>query len=259
MNDKEAIKLLDETAKQIDGLKGTYAFSKEHTKWISSTLYLLEEIFGKKSRLFITFAGLSWEFRGTFIATADDAEEEEAKRDHEAYLRTLETARGIIESGIELIKRKGTDAVYEGKDTSKEASEILKIIFLIENSLRKAIRKQPTRESEVSDQLETLFIGAGLDKDFTREKEHIPYSSKTYIPDFAFKRISTIVETKFCDKAGRDKEIIAEINDDIVAYKTAYSNLIFVVYDTGGVIRNADEFKSSIEKQQSVIVKVIKH
>lgn len=55
------------------------------------------------------------------------------------------------------------------------------------------------------------------------------------------------------------KKIIAEINDDIVAYKTAYSNLIFVVYDSGGVIRNSDEFKGSIEKQESVVVKVIKH
>jgi hypothetical protein len=145
------------------------------------------------------------------------------------------------------------------REDKAPVSEVLKVVHLIENNLRKAIRQKPTKESEVSDALETLLIGANLEKDFFREKEHIPYSSKTYIPDFVFKRISTIVETKFCDKAGRDKEIIAEINDDIVAYKTAYSNLIFVVYDTGGVIRNADEFKDSIEKQESVVVKVIKH
>lgn len=186
-------------------------------------------------------------------------EKELEKRQREAYVNDLETAKGLIEAGIELIKQKGIEAVYEGKDTTKETSEILKVESLIENSLRKAIIKTPTKESEVNDSLQTLFIGAGLDQNFTREKEHIIYSSKTYVPDFVFKRISTTVETKFCDKVGRDKEIIAEINDDIVAYKTAYSNLIFVVYDTGGVIRNVDEFKGSIEKQEFVTVKVIKH
>jgi hypothetical protein len=171
----------------------------------------------------------------------------------------LDFAQGILESGIDLLKRKGVDAVYDGKDTPKETSEILKIESIIENSLRKAIIKRPTNESEVKDALQTLFIGAGLDDDFTREKEHIIYSSKTYVPDFVFKRISTVVEMKFCDGTGRDKEIIGEINDDIVAYKTAYHNLIFVVYDSGGIIRNADEFRSSIEKQESVMVRVVKH
>jgi hypothetical protein len=259
MNSNEAIKLLKKTAKQIDDLEKNHSFSKDHIKWVSDTLYLLEEVFGRRSRIFVTFAGLSWQFKGTFLATTDELEEERTKRDREAYLQDLGIARGLIGSGIDLIKRKGFDSVYEGKDTPKEASEILKIEYLIENNLRKAIRQKPTKESEVNDALETLFIGANLDRNFTREKEHIVYSSKTYKPDFMFKRISTIVESKLCDRAGREKEIIAEINDDIVAYKTAYSNLIFVVYDSGGVIRNADEFKGSIEKQESVVVKVIKH
>ena len=220
---------------------------------------MLEDVFGANSRIFLNFTLLTWQFRGQFIAGYWDMEKELEKRQREAYVNDLETAKGLIEAGIELIKQKGIEAVYEGKDTTKETSEILKVESLIENSLRKAIIKTPTKESEVNDSLQTLFIGAGLDQNFTREKEHIIYSSKTYVPDFVFKRISTTVETKFCDKVGRDKEIIAEINDDIVAYKTAYSNLIFVVYDTGGVIRNVDEFKGSIEKQEFVTVKVIKH
>jgi hypothetical protein len=146
----------------------------------------------------------------------------------------------------------------KGRDKTP-ASETFGVMCLIENNLRKAIRQKPAKESELNDALETLFIGAGLEKNFTREKEHIPYSSKTYVPDFVFKRIGTAVETKLCDRAGRDKEIIAEINDDIVAYKTAYRNLIFVVYDSSGIIRNVDEFRGSIEEQESVIVKVIKH
>jgi hypothetical protein len=256
MNSDEAIQLLEKSLKQFNVLKQSYNLSTEHTKWLSDTLYLVEEIFGKKSRIYVNLALLTWQNRGRFRLTMHPEREMEIQN-HQGYLNDLEIARGLIESGIDLIKRKGIDAVFEGKDTPKEASEILKIVSLIENNLRKAIRKKPTKESEVSDALETLFIGACLD--FTREKEHILYSSKTYIPDFVFERISAIVETKFCDRAGRDKEIIAEINDDILAYKTKYSNLIFIVYDAGGILRNVDEFKGSIEKQESVVVKVIKH
>jgi len=109
------------------------------------------------------------------------------------------------------------------------------------------------------DALESLFIGADLDKEFTREKENLVYSSKAYIPDFAFKRISTVVETKLCDTPKRVKEIIAEIGDDILAYKTVYANLIFVVYDLS-IIRDRDTFAGSIEQaHQHVIVRVIKH
>jgi hypothetical protein len=53
------------------------------------------------------------------------------------------------------------------------------------------------------------------------------------------------------------KEIIAEINDAIVAYKTKYHNLIFAVYDLG-IIRDQDEFKNNFKRQGSAIVKVIK-
>jgi hypothetical protein len=138
------------------------------------------------------------------------------------------------------------------------AIELFKVISLIENSLRKIIRDKPKRESEINDSLENLFIGAGLDGSFSREKEPIPYSNKKYIPDFVFDSIGAVVETKFVDKEGKDKEIVSQINDDIIAYKSRYPNLIFVVYDMG-IIRNVDMFKNSIENQESIVVKVIKH
>ncbi len=66
------------------------------------------------------------------------------------------------------------------------------------------------------------------------------------------------MEVKFCPYKGKEKELISEINDDILAYKTKYPNLIFVVYDIG-IIRDQDQFKGSLEKQGSVIIKIIKH
>ena len=67
-----------------------------------------------------------------------------------------------------------------------------------------------------------------------------------------------VLEIKFCDKKEREKEIISEINDDIMAYKTKYPNIIFLIYDLG-YIRDIDKFKEDIETVGAVIVKVIKH
>ena len=66
------------------------------------------------------------------------------------------------------------------------------------------------------------------------------------------------MEVKFCDDEPREKELIGEINDYILAFKTRYPNLIFVVYDMG-IIRDEEGFVASFEKQDSVIVKVIKN
>lgn len=78
-----------------------------------------------------------------------------------------------------------------------------------------------------------------------------------YKPDFLFSKIDTIVEVKLCNSKEVEKDIISQINDDIVAYRTKYSNLIFVVYDVG-VIRDQDKFRKSIEAND-VVVRVVKH
>ena len=53
------------------------------------------------------------------------------------------------------------------------------------------------------------------------------------------------------------QDIVDEINADIVAYKTRYRRILFVVFDIG-VIRNEHQFKKSIEAVADVDVMVIK-
>ena len=92
--------------------------------------------------------------------------------------------------------------------------------------------------------------------DFEREGPHIDYSSKAYIPDFSFNSIDLAVEIKLCKT--EEKTFIQQINDDILAYKTKFNNLLFIIYDLG-VIRDVDTFKQSFEETENVIVHVIKH
>ena len=109
---------------------------------------------------------------------------------------------------------------------------------------------------EIQDKFEDLLVAKDID--YLREQEKIVYSSKTYHPDFSFAPIGAVLEIKLCDKKEREKEIISEINDDILAYRTKYPNIIFVVYDLG-FIRDIDRFKEDIESEDAVVVKVIKH
>lgn len=129
------------------------------------------------------------------------------------------------------------------------------IVDLIEAHLRPSIFKDPDRERDIQDILETLFHVRSLP--YLREKVHIKYSSKTFVPDFTFDSLNLIVEAKLCNRDGREKEIIDEVNADILAYKTKYESLIFIIYDLG-FIRDVTQLRSDIEKNPNVNVIVIK-
>ena len=165
-------------------------------------------------------------------------------------------AIGILQSAIDELNRKSVDEVYEGRNTPPESSAILKVINLAEHKLRKVIRKTPKLEKEVQDCFESLLVGG--DFTYKREFPKIEYSSKGYIPDFTFPRINLALDIKLCNRANREKKIIAEINDDIMAYKTQFANLLFVVYDVGH-IRDRDVFVKTFQDTEGVIVSVIKH
>jgi len=258
---EEAIETLQKLVDEISDLKKERAFSTKHSRWLVNTLAATENIFGENSTIHLSIANIPWRRTGEFVFHpldygTTDADQASEIIHHRAYLKQLDSAKGILESGIDQIKAYGIDTVYKSKDTPKESSEIIKIIDLAENKLRKTLRDRPKNEKEVQDRFEDLLNAKEVD--FLREQEKIVYSSKTYHPDFSFPRINTVVEIKLCDKKEREKEIISEINDDILAYKTKCPNIIFIVYDLG-FIRDTDKFKEDIESMDTVIVKVIKH
>jgi len=261
ISQEQAIALLQKAINEIDSLKRDVAFSRAHTRWLTNILSLTEEIFGEGSRIYLSIRSLPWQRQGSFIVDpwiegTIDYNEAAAKIHHEAYLRQLDTAKGLLEAGIDQVSLLGIDKIYESKNTPKESSEIVKILDLAENKLRKTFRQTPKNERDVQDKFEDLLVAK--DVKYLREQEKIVYSSKTYHPDFCFPKINTVLEIKFCDKQERGKSIISEINDDIVAYKTKYPNIIFVVYDLG-YIRDVDRFKEDIEAEDSIVVKVVKH
>src|SRR5262249_5891066 len=122
--------------------------------------------------------------------------------------------------------------------------------------LRKLIREVPEKERNLQDSFENLLVGADIE--YSREVVFIEYSSKTYVPDFVIPKADLAIELKLCKKPEREKEMIAEINDDILAYRSKYGNVLTVVYDCG-FIRDVDRFVRNFEQLENVIVKVVKH
>lgn len=151
--------------------------------------------------------------------------------------------------------REGLEKIYESKDTDPGVDLILKIINLAEYKLRKAIRDQPKKEIEVQDAFETLLISTDIP--YSRETDSIEYSTKTYTPDFSIELADLAIEIKLCNRTSREKTIIGEINDDILAYKTKYGNIIFIIYDLG-LIRDIERFTKNFEDQDEVVVRIIK-
>jgi hypothetical protein len=98
----------------------------------------------------------------------------------------------------------------------------------------------------------------GADIPYIREKVSIPYSSRSYHPDFTLEQLDLVIEIKFCNTKDREKDIVQEMNDDLLAYKTRFGNILFVVYDMG-CIRDVDRFAAEFETHENVVVRVVKH
>ena len=259
MSSKGVVITEEEALEQLAAaIQETYELAKlpkshteRHVRWIVNTSYLLYDIFGPDSGIYRNFQRLTYTIKQEtfYVWEIDDLK-------HEGYLQDLEIARGCLQAAIDVIKRKGIKNVYEARDLVGQSNLVIHILSTIQSQLRKSIRETPNSEKVIQNSLETIFNVKEFD--FLREKERIEYSSKAYAPDFTFPSISATVEVKLCNSERKEKDIISEINDDILAYSTKYSNLIFVVYDIG-IIRDQDMFKGSFSKRPNVIVEVIKH
>ncbi len=255
---EEALETLQKLAHEADTLRHSQVFSTEHTIWVTKCLDTLEEIFGLESRYYLSFDVIQWGNipSGTMIKRYGDIQSDINSKRHKFFIRDLGIAKGLLLGAISYLKDREIADVYIKEESGIEASLVLKVLNIAEQKLRKVIREKPENEKQVQVAFENLLIGADIQ--YGREVDSIEYSSKTYTPDFSLEKIDLVVEIKLCNRGEREKELPEEINDDILAYKTKYKNLIFIVYDLG-FIRDKDRFCGSFEEHENVSVKVIKH
>lgn len=254
-NKKDALKAIDNLINEIPTICQSTRKSPAHMRWLANCLRILEEIFGQDSRYYLTIANFSWHETGEMLIQEYWNRDYELEKKHNsAFVIQMNQAKGLLLAAKDQLTQSDISEVYEGKNTSNEASELIRIINLGEKKLRKLIRTIPEKEKDIQDKFEDLLLANDIE--CSREHPHIEYSSKKYIPDFSFTKINLAVEIKLCKND--EKGLIAQLNDDILAYKTEFRNLLFIIYDLGQ-IRDIEMFKSSFESQTDVIIQVIKH
>jgi hypothetical protein len=142
----------------------------------------------------------------------------------------------------------------------EEYEETSKILNLITKRLRSTIREIPKKEIEIQDKIEDLFSANGYKRgtDFDRETGRVKTGLKESVPDFIFRNLNFCIEVKLIKDREGTKKIIEQINADKTSYGTEYENILFVVYDAGGFIRNEDEFKYNII-EKNILLEIVKH
>jgi len=253
-NKQEAIEGLKELINKLSLVRQSGRSSQEHIRWLANSLRILEEIFGKNSRYYQTLSNFSWSETGSRVIHGWDIEYQIEQGHKLAFLNQTQQAEGLLLAAIDQLRESEITDVYEDNNSISEASELVAIINLAEKKLRKLMREAPTKEKEVQDKYEDLLLANDIE--YAKEFPHIMFSSKQYIPDFSFEKYSLAVEIKLCKSD--EKSLIAQLNDDIIAYKTKFKSLLFIIYDLGN-IRDIDTFKQSFEQFDDVIVQIIKH
>ena len=254
---KDAVYEINSLIEQMPHIASTGLNSSEHIRWLFNCRSVLEKIFGRNSTYYKSFAALKWRETGSFaIMVWESIDEAMEERNNRAFLQCMEIAQGIFLAAIdEIEKAKDVNDLY--KDKKEDDSNIMiKLLNTVNNKFRKFFQEEPKNEKDVQNHFENLLVGC--DFSYTREKERVTYSTKTYVPDFVLSDLNLAVELKICNRETREKEIISEINDDILAYNTKYKNSMFVIYDIGN-IRDVEQFKSSFKAYENVIIVVVKH
>lgn len=250
---EDALEYIEMLINSIPQIKINGRKSSEHLRWLLNTLKFLGNIFGENSIYYTNINHLPWSETGSMIISDPRSLQGEMLANHNsAFIRQMEQAKGFLLSAKDQLENSQISDVFEY--ISESTNNLLIVLKIGETKLRKVIRDVPTLEKEIQDNYENLLIGSEIN--YKREYPHIQYSSKQYIPDFSFPDLDLIVEIKL--SKSDEKKLISQLNDDILAYKTKFTNIIFVIYDLG-TIRDIDSFKNSFETQENVFVQIIKH
>jgi hypothetical protein len=149
-----------------------------------------------------------------------------------AFFDELMVATGQMVGFLEVIQ----------KNSMRILTELEEFLF---KNLRKNVITRPNEEKDIQNIIAIMLNTKGYN--YEREKVRISYSAKDFIPDFTFEDLNAVLEVKFCKTDQKEKDLVDEINADILAYATKYENLTFLIYDMG-IIRDIEQFSKDIEK-----------
>ena len=92
----------------------------------------------------------------------------------------------------------------------------------------------------------------------TAASYRFPYGGKSYTPDFVIETLDLAIDVKFCKDTNRRRQIIGEINDYILAFRSQFARALFVIYDVLQ-IQNTQQFVAPFQRNEGVDAIIVKH
>lgn len=125
------------------------------------------------------------------------------------------------------------------------------------NNFRKSIiqKFKPNCERDVQDYFTIFYDIKGYN--FLKEKESVLYFGKNFTPDFTYPILNVAVELKFVNDEEKIQKVREQLSADIAAYSTRWKDILIVVYDKGGNIRNVDRFTKDFHRDGDIRVRCI--
>ena len=156
---KQATQDIQIQINKIEKLSNQHIGSADHVEWRMTTQNILLDIFGQNSPICKQFIRVNWNGGGRkFITDFFDYEQKVAQIKQESYISGLEQVRGILKAAINKIHREGIENVFEPHLDSEYSDNIVKILSIIENQLRKTIRYAPCKRKRNSRQYRKSFF-----------------------------------------------------------------------------------------------------
>lgn len=140
-------------------------------------------------------------------------------------------------------------------DKSKGQAQIQKMVETLKVELSKGT-KDFGDEEDLKDKVRDICLS--LDSTLLRDQIIQGYIGAHNV-DFILLGGALALEVKLVRNEEELQEAVPVIISHIPAFSSMYRNVLFLVYDSGDVIKNPDEFKRSIEsKSDNITVHVIK-
>jgi len=110
---EQAIAILRKHLNEVSILRKCQPYSSVHVRWLQNVGLALARLFTTTSGIHYNWKEISWQFRGTFIASLGEEEEVERSKSLEAYQQGLNMAEGIIQSAIDQLELVGIQGMED--------------------------------------------------------------------------------------------------------------------------------------------------
>ena len=124
MDQDQAIAVIEKALGKIPELRRSHAQSPAHVAFVQTTGLELARIFGPESAVAKNFSRILYQATGSFMVSMLDHEAEMATYEHQAYLKGLNMAEGVLLSAKEQLQQHGVDKILRGSRIRSEGAKI---------------------------------------------------------------------------------------------------------------------------------------